>query len=132
MNMCIEESKRRIAEYEALIAKERESIIAEAMCGKMEIDVRQLLNFGENFSKLSAEKIRIIKHLLQHGRVEATLADFSFTIGSKHPSNVLRSIASLECSGLVEVERVQKERTFPMTAISMADNWIEIMLTSDK
>lgn len=126
--MCIEESKNRIAEYENLIAQERESIAAEIREEKLELSHQQLFDFAKNFRKLSADEVRVVDYLMQQGRVEMSLSEFTNAIGSKYPANISNAVDKLEERGIIHVDRKKKKKYSTMTACYIVDGWINVLL----
>lgn len=135
--MCIEESINRIAEYENLIAKERENIAMELRETKVEVSYQQIFEFAKKFRKLSANEIRIMDYLMENNRAEMSLSDFTKTIGQSigYAGNINKALDELNERGIICVERKEntgtKRRNAPMTACYISDNWVDIMLNND-
>lgn len=129
--MCIEDSMNRIAEYEGLIAKEREGIAAEIREGKMEVSCQQMFQFAKNFRKLSADEIRIVDYLMQNNHVEMSLSEFTIALESKFPSAISKAIDRLEERGIIQVERKKKNKYAPMQSCSIVEGWINVLLESE-
>ena len=130
-SMCIEDSMNRIAEYEGLIAKEREGIAAEIREGKMEVSCQQMFQFAKNFRKLSADEIRIVDYLMRHNHVEMSLSEFSIALESKFPSAISKAIDKLEERGIIHVERKKKNKYSSMQSCSIVEGWINVLLESE-
>lgn len=136
--MCIEDSMNRIAEYETLIEKERKGIVMELKETKVELTYQQLFDFAKKFRKLSANEIRVINYLMEHGRTEMSLADFTRAIGQpdKYAGNIGKAFDELAERGIVCVERKKdtgkKRRNAPMTACYISDKWVDVFFDNDE
>lgn len=136
--MCIEDSMNRIAEYETLIEQERESIAMELRETKVELTYQQLFDFAKKFRKLSASEIRVMDYLMEHGRTEMSLADFTRAIGQpdKYAGNIGKAFDGLTEHGIVCVERKKntgkKRRNAPMTACYISDKWLGAFFDNDE
>ena len=129
--MCIEESMNRIAEYECLIAKEREEIASELREEKMELNRQQIFQFAKNFRKLSADEIRIVDYLMQHNQVEMSISEFTDALNVKFPSAISKAIDSLEERGIIHVARKKKNKYSSMQSCSIVEGWINVLLESE-
>ena len=129
--MCIEESMNRIAEYECLIAKEREEIASELREEKMELNRQQIFQFAKNFRKLSADEIRIVDYLMQHNQVEMSISEFTDALNVKFPSAISKAIDKLEERGIIHVERKKKNKYSSMQSCSIVEGWINVLLESE-